>query len=115
MKDKAKKKILTHALSQNRHFAIVFFFSGFAWNFCVETVTVQVKQQFTIHKLGNYTTSFEMTLATQLMLMQLGLQTLRLAYFQSLELFSISQLYICVHFLQSTFPARQSAPLAGFQ
>lgn len=26
MKDKAKKKIPTHALFQNRHFAIVFFF-----------------------------------------------------------------------------------------
>lgn len=30
-------------------------------------------------------------------------------------IFNHSAVYLCVHFLQSTFPARQSATLAGFQ
>lgn len=95
-------------LYPNKHFVFVFF-SCFAWNFYVETATVQVNQQYTTCQLGNYTAPFEVTLATQLMFMQLGLQTLQLAYFQSLELFSITQLYIYVYifFNQPFLPGRE--------
>lgn len=103
MRDKVNSQLM---LYPNKHFG---FFSCFAWNFYVETATVQVNQQYTTCQLGNYITPFEVTLATQLMFMQLGLQTLQLAYFQSLELFSITQLYIYVYifFNQPFLPGRE--------
>lgn len=75
----------------------------------METATVQVNQQYTTCQRGNYITPLEVTLATQLMFTQLGLQTLHLAYFQSLELFSITQLYIYVYifFNQPFLPGRE--------
>ena len=45
----------------------------------------------------NYTAAFEITPATQMMFMQLKQLILRLAYLQSLEPFSITQLYFYVY------------------
>lgn len=75
---------------------------------CVEKAIVLVKQHYTTCKLSNYLTLFEIIPATQLMSTQLGLQTLWLAYLQSLELFSITHLcvYLCAHFLQPFLSGR---------
>lgn len=59
-------------------------------------------------ELGKGITPSEIIPATPLMFTQLGLQTLWLAYLQSLELFSITQLYIYVYifFNQPFLPGR---------
>lgn len=106
MRDKEKSQLMLYSKTSTL-FCIV---SCSAWNFCVETAIVQVKQYPHHMWVGWVRTLHHLKIipATQLMFTQLGLQTLWLAYLQSLELFSITQLYICVYifFNQPFLPGR---------